>query len=65
VDVAFISVSPPDKHGFCSYGVSVDVIKAAAESARVVVAEVNDQMPRTHGDSFIHMDERDRQTRAQ
>lgn len=59
VDVAFISVSPPDRHGFCSYGVSVDVVKAAAESARLVVAEVNEQMPRTHGDSFIHVDELD------
>lgn len=56
LDVALIQVSPPDVHGFCSYGVSVDVVKAAAESASVVVAEVNAQMPRSLGDSFIHVD---------
>jgi hypothetical protein len=55
LDVAPIEVSPPDEHGFCSYGVSVDVVKAAAESARSVVAEVNPRMPRTLGDSFIHV----------
>lgn len=55
LDVALIQVSPPDAHGFCSYGVSVDVVKAAAESAEVVVAEVNPRMPRTLGDSFIHV----------
>ena len=54
IDVALIQVSPPDEHGYCSYGVSVDVTKAAAESARYVVAEVNHNMPRTLGDSFIH-----------
>jgi acetyl-CoA hydrolase len=55
IDVALIHVSPPDEHGFCSFGVSVDVAKPAAESAKVVIAEVNDQMPRTLGDSFIHV----------
>lgn len=55
LDVALIEVSPPDEHGFCSYGVSVDVVKAAAESARQVIAEVNPRMPRTLGDSFIHV----------
>ena len=55
VDVALISVSPPDEHGFCSYGVSVDIVKAAAESAPLVIAEVNSRMPRTLGDSFIHV----------
>ncbi len=54
IDVALIQVTPPDEHGYCSYGVSVDVVKSAAESARVVVAEVNPNMPRTLGDSFIH-----------
>lgn len=54
IDVALIQVSPPDEHGYCSYGVSIDVTKAAAESARYVVAEVNHNMPRTLGDSFIH-----------
>ncbi len=55
VDVALISVSPPDEHGFCSYGVSVDIVKPAAERARIVIAEVNEAMPRTLGDSFIHL----------
>jgi len=55
VDVALIQVSPPDEHGFCSFGVSVDIIKPGAEKARAVVAEVNAQMPRTLGDSFIHV----------
>jgi acyl-CoA hydrolase/GNAT superfamily N-acetyltransferase len=54
IDVALISVSPPDEHGYCSYGVSTDIVKAAAESARMVVAEVNEQMPRCLGDCFIH-----------
>jgi acetyl-CoA hydrolase len=54
VDVALIHVSPPDEHGFCSYGVGVECTKAAAERAKVVVALVNRQMPRSLGDSFIH-----------
>ncbi len=53
VDVALIQVTPPDEHGFCSLGVSVDITKAGAESARHVIAEVNPNMPRTLGDSFI------------
>ena len=56
LDVALIQVTPPDQFGFCSYGVSVDIVKAAAESATLVVAEVNPLMPRTLGDSFIHTD---------
>ncbi len=55
IDVALISVSPPDHHGFCSYGVSCDIGKAATESAKLVIAEVNQQMPRVLGDCFIHM----------
>ncbi|MBW2457524.1 MAG: acetyl-CoA hydrolase/transferase family protein [Deltaproteobacteria bacterium] len=55
LDVALIQVSMPDEHGFCSYGVSVDIIKPAAEKSRTVVAEVNAQMPRTLGDCFIHV----------
>ena len=55
VDVALIHVSPPDEHGFCSYGVGVECTKAAAERARDVVALVNRQMPRSLGDSFIHV----------
>jgi acyl-CoA hydrolase/GNAT superfamily N-acetyltransferase len=59
IDVALIQVSPPDEHGYCSYGVSVDVVKAAAESARLVIAEVNVHMPRSLGDSFIHANQID------
>ncbi len=55
LDVAMVSVSPPDDHGFCSYGVEVGITKTAAESAKVVIAEVNPKMPRTLGDSFIHV----------
>jgi acetyl-CoA hydrolase len=55
VDVALIQVSPPDAHGFCSFGVEVGVTKPAAEAAQVVIAEVNPQMPRVLGDSFIHV----------
>lgn len=54
LDVAFIHVSPPDHHGFCSLGTSVDVARAAVDSAKVVIAQINSQMPRTHGDGFIH-----------
>ena len=54
-DVALIHVSPPDEHGFCSFGVEVGLTKPAAESARIVIAEVNERMPRTLGDSFIHV----------
>lgn len=57
LDVALIQVTPPDDDGYCSYGVSVDVVKAAAENARYVIAEVNPCMPRTLGDSFIHVDQ--------
>ncbi len=55
LDVALVHVSPPDPHGFCSFGIEVGVTKTAAESARIVIAEVNDRMPRTLGDSFIHV----------
>lgn len=55
VDVCLIQVSPPDAHGYCSYGVSVDCTIAARKKAKVVIAEVNKQMPRTHGRSFVHV----------
>lgn len=55
VDVALVHLSPPDEHGFCSYGVGVECTKAAAEKARTVIALVNPQMPRSLGDSFIHV----------
>ncbi|MFN4082200.1 MAG: acetyl-CoA hydrolase/transferase family protein [Bacteroidia bacterium] len=53
VDVAIIQVSPPDKHGYCSLGTSVDIAKAAFNSAKQVIAQVNPKMPRVHGDAFI------------
>ncbi len=59
LDVALIQVSPPDEHGYCSFGVSTDVVKPAAESAPYVVAEVNPRMPRALGDSFVHVDDLD------
>jgi len=59
LDVALIEVSPPDPHGFCSFGVGVDTTLTAAKCAGHVVAQVNAQMPRTYGDSFIHVSEID------
>lgn len=56
LDAALIQVSPPDAEGFCTYGVSVDVVKAAAESAPIVIAEVNARMPHTCGENRIHVD---------
>jgi acyl-CoA hydrolase len=56
LDVALIQVSPPDRHGFCSLGVSVDATQAAVETAKVVIAEINPRMPRTHGDGRVHID---------
>lgn len=55
LDVALVQVSPPDAHGFCSLGVSVDAALAAVQTARRVIAQINPQMPRTHGDGLIHM----------
>ena len=59
VDVMLCMLSVPDDHGFCSFGVSVDYTKPAAECAKIVIAEVTPQMPRTLGDSFIHVSEID------
>jgi acyl-CoA hydrolase len=59
IDVALIQVSPPDQHGFCSLGVSVDASKAAMDMATHVIAQVNKQMPRTHGDGLVHMSKMD------
>jgi len=56
VDVALVQVSPPDIHGYCSLGVSVDVARTAVNYAKHVIAQVNPQMPRTHGDGMIHTD---------
>ena len=57
VDVALISTTTPDPHGYCSLGVAVDIVKAAVESATTVIAEVNPNMPRTHGSGFVHVDD--------
>src|SRR3954449_9642601 len=59
LDVALIEVSPPDSHGFCSFGVGVDTTLTAAKVAKYVVAQINDYMPRTYGDSFIHVNDID------
>jgi 4-hydroxybutyrate CoA-transferase len=55
IDVALISLTPPDSHGFCSFGVEVGTTKPAAEVAKVIIAEINPRMPRTLGDAFIHV----------
>ncbi len=59
VDVAFIQVSPPDRHGYCSLGVSVEATLAAIDNAKHVIAQINPNMPRTHGDGIIHISELD------
>ena len=55
INVALIHVSPPDLHGYCSLGTSVDVARAAVDTAKLVIAQVNPKMPRTHGDGFLHV----------
>jgi acyl-CoA hydrolase len=55
LDVALVQVSPPDKHGFCSLGVSVDIARTAVSTAKYIIAQVNPNVPRTHGDSLIHV----------
>lgn len=55
VDVALIHVSSPDRHGFCTLGTSVDVARAAVDSAKMIIAQVNPNMPRVHGDGFVHV----------
>ena len=59
LDVALVQVSPPDKFGYCSLGVSIDITRSGLENARLVIAQVNPLMPRTWGDSFVHIDEID------
>lgn len=54
IDVAIITVSPPDKHGYVTLGTSIDVARSAVDSAKLVIAQVNPKMPRTHGDGMIH-----------
>ena len=55
IDVAFIQVSPPDQHGYCSLGTSVDITLPAVENAKIVIAQINVHVPRTHGDGIIHL----------
>ena len=59
VDVALIHVTPPDEHGFCSFGVNDDYIKSGAEAAKIIIAQVNDKMPRALGDCFINVNDID------
>jgi len=59
INVALIQTCPPDEHGFMSLGISVDIVKAAVENASLVIAQVNQHMPRVHGDGFIHIDDVD------
>ncbi|MBC7617109.1 MAG: acetyl-CoA hydrolase/transferase family protein [Pedobacter sp.] len=59
IDVALIQVSPPDLHGFCSLGTSVDIARAVVDTAKYIIAQVNPLMPRTHGDGFVHIDKID------
>jgi 4-hydroxybutyrate CoA-transferase len=54
LDVALVNVSPPDKHGFCSLGVSVDIARAAVDTAKYVIAQINPRVPRTLGDALVH-----------
>lgn len=60
IDVALVTVSPPDNHGYCSLGTSVDIARSAVDSAKLVIAVVNPNMPRTHGDGMVHTDRIDK-----
>jgi acyl-CoA hydrolase len=59
LDAAFIQVSPPDKHGYCSLGIAVEVTRAAVRNAKKIIAQINRHMPRVHGDTLVHMNEID------
>jgi acyl-CoA hydrolase len=59
IDVAIVQVSPPDSHGYCSLGTSVDIARAAVDTAKYIIAQVNSKMPRTHGQGFVHVDKID------
>ncbi|MCK4392035.1 GNAT family N-acetyltransferase [Candidatus Bipolaricaulota bacterium] len=59
IDVALVQTSPPDRYGYMSLGISVDIVRAAVDSAKLVICQVNQQMPRTHGDSFIRITDAD------
>ncbi len=58
-DIALINVSPPDEHGYCSYGIEVGNIKTPTEKSKIIIAQINDQMPRGLGNSFIHLNKID------
>jgi acetyl-CoA hydrolase len=64
LDVVLIQVAPPDEHGFCSLGIEAGLVKTPAKSAKIVIAEINEQMPRTLGDSFIHFSKIDHAVRV-
>ncbi|MDY7038097.1 MAG: acetyl-CoA hydrolase/transferase C-terminal domain-containing protein [Thermodesulfobacteriota bacterium] len=55
VDMAFIQLSPPDSHGYCSLGISIDYTRSLINNAKIVIAEINERMPRTLGDTFVHL----------
>lgn len=59
IDVAFVHLSPPDRHGYCTYGIETGLTRSPAEAAKFIVAEINQQMPRMHGDTLIHVSEID------
>ncbi|RPJ37265.1 MAG: 4-hydroxybutyrate CoA-transferase, partial [Chloroflexi bacterium] len=59
VDVAFVHISPPDRHGYCTLGIESGLTRSAADVAKIIIAEVNQQMPRTHGDTLIHVSDLD------
>jgi acyl-CoA hydrolase/RimJ/RimL family protein N-acetyltransferase len=59
IDIALIQTTPPDHHGYMNLGISVDIVKSALESAKLIIAQINSQMPRIHGDGFIHIDKVD------
>ncbi|MFW6196266.1 MAG: GNAT family N-acetyltransferase [Thermoplasmatota archaeon] len=59
LDVSLIQVSPPDEHGYVSLGVAVDIVKAAVENSKMIIAQVNPKVPRVHGDSFVHVEDID------
>jgi len=55
IDVAIVQVSPPDEHGYCTLGLSVDIARTAVNTAKYIIAQVNPNMPRTHGDGLLHV----------
>ncbi len=59
LDAVFIQVSPPDKHGYCSLGVSLEATRSAVRNAKKIIAQINRHMPRVHGDTFVHMNQID------